>query len=152
MLCDPTFRGCQLCLGETQPEKPSTLDILDIIEFCWKIVAKPIKVVPHPRGFYQHKHLLEFDVEAGREEFSAEIETVFRRNRLAYELSAEGQIERLVYPVLREALANQDFDTGDSDLDDLLNPNPPMDTDGRREDTGRGVRKLQKRWSGLEFG
>ena len=23
-----------------------------------------------------------------------------------------------------------------------LNPNPPMDTDGRREDTGRGVRKL----------
>ena len=34
----------------------------------------------------------------------------------------------------------------------LLNPNPPMDTDGRREDTGRRVRKLQKRWSGLEFG
>ena len=33
-----------------------------------------------------------------------------------------------------------------------VSPNPPMDTDGRREDTGRGVRKLQKRWSGLEFG
>ena len=33
-----------------------------------------------------------------------------------------------------------------------LIPNPPMDTDGRREDTGRRVRKLQKRWSGLEFG
>ena len=33
-----------------------------------------------------------------------------------------------------------------------LDPNPPMDTDGRREDTGRRVRKLQKRWSGLEFG
>ena len=26
-----------------------------------------------------------------------------------------------------------------------LTPNPPMDTDGRREDTGRGVRKLQAR-------
>ena len=34
----------------------------------------------------------------------------------------------------------------------LLSPNPPMDRDGRREDTGRGVRKLRKRWSGLEFG
>ena len=34
----------------------------------------------------------------------------------------------------------------------LLNPNPPMDTDGRRKDTGRGVRKLQKRWSGLDSG
>ena len=32
----------------------------------------------------------------------------------------------------------------------LLTPNPPMDRDGRREDTGRRVRKLQKRWSGLE--
>ena len=26
-----------------------------------------------------------------------------------------------------------------------FNPNPPMDTDGRREDTGREVRKLQAR-------
>ena len=26
-----------------------------------------------------------------------------------------------------------------------LNPNPPVDTDGRREDSGRGVRKLQAR-------
>ena len=34
----------------------------------------------------------------------------------------------------------------------VLTPNPPMDTDGRREDRGRRVRKLQKRWSGLEFG
>ena len=33
-----------------------------------------------------------------------------------------------------------------------LIPNPPMDTDGRGEDTGRGVRKLQKRWSGLDSG
>ena len=33
-----------------------------------------------------------------------------------------------------------------------VSPNPPMDTDGRREDTGRRVRKLHKRWSGLEFG
>ena len=40
-----------------------------------------------------------------------------------------------------------------SDPDVLfLSPNPPMDTDGRREDSGRGVRELQARWSGLEFG
>ena len=34
----------------------------------------------------------------------------------------------------------------------LLNPNPPMDTDGRRENSGRGVRELQGRWSGLHWG
>ena len=28
----------------------------------------------------------------------------------------------------------------------------PDSTDGRREDTGRGVRKLQTRWSRLELG
>ena len=27
----------------------------------------------------------------------------------------------------------------------LLSPNPRMDTDGRREDSGRGVRELQAR-------
>ena len=32
----------------------------------------------------------------------------------------------------------------------VLNPNPPKDTDGRREDSGRGwVRELQGRWPGI---
>ena len=34
----------------------------------------------------------------------------------------------------------------------LLSPNPPMDTDGRRENSGRGVRELQGRWPGLRWG
>ena len=33
-----------------------------------------------------------------------------------------------------------------------LSPNPPMNTDGRRENSGRGVRELQGRWSGLHWG
>ena len=38
-----------------------------------------------------------------------------------------------------------------TDNDELrLNPNPPKDTDGRREDSGRGwVRELQGRWPGV---
>ena len=32
-----------------------------------------------------------------------------------------------------------------------LNPNPPKDTDGRREDRGRGVRELQGGWPGLHY-
>ena len=32
----------------------------------------------------------------------------------------------------------------------MLSPNPPKDTDGRREDSGRGwVRELQGRWPGV---
>ena len=33
-----------------------------------------------------------------------------------------------------------------------LSPNPPKDTDGRCEDSGRGVRELQGRWPGLHWG
>ena len=33
-----------------------------------------------------------------------------------------------------------------------LNPNPPMDTDGQREDSGSGVREVQGRWPGLRLG
>ena len=33
-----------------------------------------------------------------------------------------------------------------------LNPNPPKDTDGRREGSGRGVRELPGRWPGLHWG
>ena len=38
----------------------------------------------------------------------------------------------------------------DNPLDQYLIPNPPKDTDGRREDSGRGwVRELQGRWPGV---
>ena len=36
--------------------------------------------------------------------------------------------------------------------DVMLNPNPPMDRDGRGEDTGRGRGSNRRGWSGLEFG
>ena len=42
----------------------------------------------------------------------------------------------------------QDIQPGDLDEHFVvvhLNPNPPMDTDGRREDSGRRVRELQAR-------
>ena len=35
---------------------------------------------------------------------------------------------------------------------ELLIPNPPKDTDGRREDRRRGMRELQGRWPGLDWG
>ena len=34
----------------------------------------------------------------------------------------------------------------------VLSPNPPMDRDGRGEDTGRGRGSNRRGWSGLEFG
>ena len=108
------------------------MDILDTIEFCWKNVAEPSETVFHTH--FQHNHILEFDIEVGREKFRNEVETIFRRNGIAYHLTEQGRIERLLDPVLHESLASQSFATGDVELDDLLvkarskflDPNPEL--------------------------
>ena len=93
------------------------MDMLDLTEFCWQHVGKPIRGFHHE---YMHHHHLSFDVEAGRDEFRNAINTIFRRNGLVYELSDDGSIERLAPPVLREALADAEFCTGDAELDRML--------------------------------
>lgn len=98
-------------------EPPRTLDILDMIEFCWRCIGKPVHCGYH--DFFKHYHL-RFEVEEGRDEFCEAINRIFRRNGLAYELTADGRIERLAPPVLREELASVQFRTGDSELDRML--------------------------------
>lgn len=99
-------------------DKPQTVDILDLIGFCWKYIAKP-ELGSYHRSI-DHYHL-QFDVEEGREKFREEINEIFSRNDLAYELKEKGQIERLAPPVLRELLDSaQLFQTGDEKLDELL--------------------------------
>ena len=94
-----------------------TMDILDTIQFCWRCIGQPIQVDYHK--FFQHHHL-RFDIEAGREKFCEDINRIFRRNGLVYELTMQGTIERLVTPVLREKLLSFQFKTGDTELDCML--------------------------------
>lgn len=105
---------------EYQPwnEKPRrTLEALDLIEFCWRCIGKPIRNGYHE--FFNHHHL-DFNIEAGRDEFRDAINRIFRRNGLAYELTEHGHIERLAPPVLREELASAQFLTSDGELDRML--------------------------------
>ncbi len=95
----------------------SPLNILDIVEFCWKSIGKPIQTEYHDRLEHQH---LKFDQIQGQEEFRKGIETIFRRNGIAYELTEKGRIERLVPPIFCEALVDAHFNTGDQQLDNLL--------------------------------
>ena len=94
-----------------------TMDILDTIQFCWRCIGQPIQVDYHK--FFQHHHL-RFDIEAGREKFCEDINRIFRRNGLVYELTIQGTIERLVTPVLREKILSFQFQTGDTELDCML--------------------------------
>ncbi len=96
---------------------PSTLAILDLVEFCYRHVAKPTSYSFH--RFFNHSHL-SFDREAGQEEFRARVNQIFARNGLAYELQAHGHVIRFAPPVLHESLRSTTFSSGDTALDTML--------------------------------
>lgn len=128
----------------TTKEAPPTLAVLDFIEFCYRAVAKPVKTSYH--SFFRHWHL-DFDVEEGRAGFRRDVNRIFERNGLAYELDASGQVRRLGSPVLAEALGSVLFRTGDIELDGLLET-------ARRKylDPDPAIRKeaLEKLWDAFE--
>lgn len=98
-------------------EPSKTVDILDMIEFCWRCIGQPTSLDYHP--FFKHSHL-KFNVEAGQEKFCEAVNRIFSRNGIAYTLTDEGRIERLAPTVLREELASAHFHTGDPELDRML--------------------------------
>ena len=72
---------------------------------------------------YNPQHHVELDIAESLEDFARTIESFNRIKSLAIDVR-----QRALY----------------------LSPNPPKDTDGRREDSGRGwVRELQGRWPGV---
>jgi hypothetical protein len=98
-------------------EVPPNLAILDLIEFCFRSIGKPIQGDFH--NFFRHYHL-KFDPESGQTDFRIEINRILSRNGLAYELGSDGMIIRLSPDVLREGLTSAVFHTGDGELDSLL--------------------------------
>lgn len=102
---------------ETEPYAPATAIGLDLVEFCWRHVAQPVERSFH--SYHSHSHLT-FERESGRQTFADQINRVFARNGLAYELRESGRVERLAPPVLRENLRGAVFRTGDDVLNGLL--------------------------------
>ena len=93
------------------------LAILDFIEFIARNIGEPTQVGWH--GYFSHHHL-KLDREAGLEKFVKDINPIFSRNGLAYELSGSGAIERTVSPPMADLVKRTSFRTGDNDLDGLL--------------------------------
>ena len=96
---------------------PSTLAILDFIEFIARNIGEPTQVGWH--DYHSHHHL-KIDREAGPEKFVEDINRIFSRNGLTYELSESGAIERTVPAPMADLVNRSSFRTGDSDLDGLL--------------------------------
>lgn len=101
----------------THPYAPHHLVILDLIQFCYMRVAKPIQGDHHK--YFQHYHL-NFDAETGKAEFLENVNRIFKRNGIAFELRSDGSILRLAPAVLRETLASAHFRTPDQTLNRML--------------------------------
>jgi len=110
-------KGYRLCWPWDYPCEPDTYQLLDLVQFCYQKVAKPQRGSWHSYGKHYH---LTFDRPAGQAEFREEVNLVFRRHGLVYELADNGQIQRLSPAILRDALATALFNTGDSHLDQML--------------------------------
>ena len=98
-------------------EAPNTLQILDMVQFFWRAVGKPNQIIHHE--FFGHWHL-EFDETHGKKEFCADVNRIFRRRGLAFTLTTQGIIERVVPGELKQLVPAQQFKTGDRELDELL--------------------------------
>jgi hypothetical protein len=102
---------------EYNVDLPTTFELLDLIEFSYYRIAEPT-----PGSFHEYfgHHHLDFSQEEGRTSFRNEINRIFERNGIAFELSVSGRIERIAPVILREALSQALFRTGDDSLDQLL--------------------------------
>ncbi len=96
---------------------PSTLVVLDLLEFCYRHAAEPIPGSYH--GFFNHHHL-SFERDAGRRAFRERANRILSRNQLAYELHEDGHVVRLPAPVLGDAILVRLLRSGDLRLDELL--------------------------------
>lgn len=96
---------------------PDMYAILDLLQFSARAVAQPTQRNYH--DFFGHYHL-SFNRDAGLANFVSNVNLIFARNGIAFELTSEGSIQRLGPPGLREELRQAVFHTGDDETDQLL--------------------------------
>ncbi|MBV4537966.1 hypothetical protein HU737_018510 [Pseudomonas sp. SWRI10] len=126
------------------PMAPPTLLILDFVEYVYSVVAKPIILKRH--DYLSHNHL-GFNQVEGQTEFLNDVNSIFSRCGIAYELKPSGKVVRLLPLILRESLSRALFNTGDTILNNALeesrakfsSPNPII----RRE-------ALERLWDAFE--
>ncbi|MDB5580848.1 MAG: hypothetical protein JWR80_6024 [Bradyrhizobium sp.] len=123
---------------------PDTPVILDLLEFCALAVGQPRQGSWH--DYYDHYHL-SWNRDAGLSAFVIEVNRLLARNGLAFELTAEGKIQRLLPVPLREALVQARFASGDAETDRLLEAARLRILAPKHDDRSDGLEKL---WDAFE--
>lgn len=125
---------------------PADAQIFDLIEFLYEHAALPKAYGFH--SFFSHDHF-GYDQAAGREKFAEDINRIFARNGVAFEL-VEGEVTRMAPTGLQEALAEAVFKTGDSELDRLLETAREKFLNKSLDVRKEGLEKLWDAWERLK--
>lgn len=127
---------------------PTTLDVLDAVEFFGRVVSMPSGRFYHDYG--RHNHITSFDRAQGFEDYRTEINTMLRRCSHPYEMDSSGRIQRLGPPVLREDLESAVFSSGDAELDRLLETARRRFQDPDPQVRAEALEKLWDAWERLK--
>ncbi len=95
---------------------PADGQIFDLLEFAYEFIAEAKD--PSLHSYMSHSHY-SYDRESGREKFTQDVNRIFERNGIAFELK-NGEMVRIAPGVLHEILADTFFKTGDGVLDEML--------------------------------
>jgi hypothetical protein len=101
---------------EEDNEVPSDGQVFDLVEFSYEHISEPTAHDFH--SYFGHSHY-SYSQESGRQKFEQEINRLFERNGIAFNLE-HGEVARLAPTMLHESLASTVFKTGDKILDELL--------------------------------
>ena len=118
--------------------------IFDLLEFAGRYVAEPKEGARH--AFYGH-YELKFDRAAGAKRFRNDVNELLARGGAGFEMTKTMTINRLGTPEMRKALESLNPDTGDAELDKLINDGRRLIASRKSEDRLRGLQEL---WDAYE--
>jgi hypothetical protein len=120
--------------------------VFDAVEYSYQHVAEPGE--PSYHSYMSHSHY-GYNQEVGRARFQDDINTLFQRNGLAFELR-DGEVTRISPAVLHEALDTAIFQTGDNELDKLLETTREKFLNKSLDVRKEGLEKLWDAWERLK--
>lgn len=126
---------------------PSLYEIFDLLELLHQNVGKPSAWEFH--SYFRHSHL-NFDLEEGQQLFRDEINRIMSRNGVAFEFASDGRIQRIAPSVLHEDLTTSEFNTGDDQLDNLLEGSRRKFLDPQLNIRKEALEKLWDAWERLK--
>ena len=131
--------------GKEVENKIDIFSTLDLLEFCFRHLYDPI-----PTGnlheYFNHYHLTFKDTGKSKQKYREEINSLFERNGIAYQLNTEGKIIRVIQDVFAQII-NRKFQTKDVTLNQLLTEATQFILFPKSTDRIRAIEKL---WDAFE--